>query len=107
MICHSRLAVARNGILISLVFILCGSTGRVHALATEQIGNAPIMGWNFTPQVLAAVNQPTRVYWYEVNGNPFFYFRGNSQALNHTIRRFTAITCRATRNHSLGRPRRN
>jgi hypothetical protein len=64
----------------------------VHALATEHLGNEAIgHGWGFGKELLTAVNLPERVYWYEVNGNPYFYFRGSSSALNDAIRKFIAI----------------
>src|SRR4051794_7787144 len=64
----------------------------VHALATEQIGNKPIgPGWNLGGELLAAVNVEERVYWYEVNGNPTFFFKGGPKAINGAIRQFAAI----------------
>ena len=75
------------GLLAALV-----APAAVHALATEQLGNKPIgPGGNLGPELLAAVNIDERVYWYEVNGNPTFYFKGGSKALNQAIRRFAAI----------------
>lgn len=77
---------------ISLVAVLI-SPSLVLALATEQFGNAPIRGWDnqFGPEMLKAVNASNRVYWYEVNGNPTFYFRGTQTELNEAIRQFSAI----------------
>jgi hypothetical protein len=63
-----------------------------HALATEQLGNAPIgPGPGFGTELLRAVNVEERVYWYEVNGNPTFFFKGTPKAVNEAIRRFVAI----------------
>jgi hypothetical protein len=62
-----------------------------HALATEQLGNAPIMGWNFDAKLLAIVNVQSRVYWYEVNGNPFFFFKGGPKELNEALHAFAAL----------------
>jgi hypothetical protein len=65
---------------------------RASALATEEVGNKPIaIGFGFSAELLAAVNVPERVYWYEVNGNPHFYFRGTSRDVNEAIRKFAAI----------------
>lgn len=65
---------------------------RLHALATEQLGNKPIgPGWGFGPQLLEAVNVEERVYWHEVNGNPTFFFKGGPKEVNLAIRRFMAI----------------
>src|SRR5687767_12640791 len=86
---------------------------RAHALATEQLGNKPIgPGWNFDARLLAAVNVDERVYWFEVNGNPYFFFKGGTKALNEAIRRFAAIPADKreiiliagpARTHTLGR----
>ncbi len=76
---------------VSLALTLASPPGRAHGLATEQFGNQPIAGGNFGVEVLAAVNLSSRVYWYEVNGNPYFYFRGNATALNEALRKFAAI----------------
>src|SRR3954463_9722456 len=63
-----------------------------HALATEQLGNAPIgPGWGFDAKLLDAVNVEERVYRFEVNGNPTFFFKGGPKAVNEAIRRFAAI----------------
>jgi len=64
----------------------------VHALATEQLGNAPVRpGLGFDAKLLDAVNVEERVYWYEVNGNPTFFFKGGPKAVNAAIHRFLAI----------------
>lgn len=62
------------------------------ALATEAVGNDPIMaGWGWHPEMYKAVNVHARVYWFEVNGNPYFYFKGTPKELNAAIRQFMAI----------------
>ncbi len=62
-------------------------------LATEQFGNGPItMGLGFDGTVQKAVNVESRVYWYEVNGNPTFFFKGGPKELNEAIRHFAAIS---------------
>ncbi|HJZ92305.1 MAG TPA: hypothetical protein VKE40_15625, partial [Gemmataceae bacterium] len=49
------------------------SPAPAHALGTESLGNSPIgAGWGFDESLLQLVNTEARVYWYEVNGNPFF-----------------------------------
>jgi hypothetical protein len=61
-------------------------------LATEQFGNGPItMGLGLDGTVQKAVNVESRVYWYEVNGNPTFFFKGGPKELNAAIRHFAAI----------------
>ncbi|QEL20161.1 hypothetical protein [Limnoglobus roseus] len=63
------------------------------ALATEYFGNAPIMPsqWGLAPEVAGVANLPTRVYWYEVNGSPSFYYRGDTAALNAALRAFAKL----------------
>jgi|SRR5262245_30168616 len=63
----------------------------VHALATDSLGNKPITGWAWHATVFDIVNVPSRVYWFEVNGNPFFYFKGTPRDLNEALRRFAAL----------------
>src|SRR5262245_12919563 len=78
--------VAALGVALTL------SAGSAHALATEHVGNEPVgPGWNFGDELLAAVNVSSRVYWYEVNGNPAFFFRGNARDLIDVIRKFAKI----------------
>src|SRR5688572_11845069 len=64
---------------------------RVHALATETLGNSHIQGWGFDAKLLALVNVKARVYWFEVNGNPFFFFKGGPKELNEALRQFAAL----------------
>jgi hypothetical protein len=64
------------------------------AFAERQVivGNQPIgPGLGLGKEVLAAVNVEERVYMYEHEGNPFFFFRGGPKAVNEAIRRFAAI----------------
>jgi hypothetical protein len=74
------------------MFAILAAPTAAHALATEQLGNQPIgAGWGFGAELLAAVNVEERVYWYEVNGNPTFFFKGTPKSVNEAIRRFAAI----------------
>lgn len=69
-----------------------GSANRCFAAATEHVGNGTItQGLNFSPELLTAVNLDTRVYWNEVNGNPYFYFKGNTDALNKALELFAKV----------------
>jgi len=63
-----------------------------HALATESLGNSPIgAGWGFDSKLLAVVNVHARVYWYEVNGNPYFFFKGETKELNEALTAFAKL----------------
>jgi len=78
-------------ILAALLFTLLIPSA-VHALATESLGNAPIGdGWGFDSKLLAVVNVHSRVYWYEVNGNPFFFFKGEPRELNEALQAFAKL----------------
>jgi hypothetical protein len=72
--------------------ILAALPLRALGLATEHHGNAPIgAGWNFPADVVRVANLPSRVYWREINGDPMFFFRGNTAALNQTLEAFAQI----------------
>ncbi|HEX4608592.1 MAG TPA: HEAT repeat domain-containing protein, partial [Urbifossiella sp.] len=62
------------------------------ALATEQFGNTPVKAGfsSFTPDLLPVLNDATRVYWYEVNGDACFYYQGDTADLNALLARFAA-----------------
>jgi hypothetical protein len=71
---------------------LTAFAGRAYALGTEHVGSGPITnGLNFGPDLLAAVNLDSRVYWNEVNGNPYFFFKGNTDALNKCLELFAKV----------------
>lgn len=79
---------------IPLVAVACllGICLRAHALATEHFGNDPVpAGYNFGRDVLELADLQSRIYWYEVNGDPRFYYRGNTAALNGALRKFAAL----------------
>jgi hypothetical protein len=78
--------------ILSLALLL---TGRQQALglATEHFGNAPVSAGafrTFTADLLPVLNDPARVYWYEVNGDAYFYFKGDTDVLNAMLKRFAA-----------------
>ncbi len=62
------------------------------ALGFEYLGNARVEsqgGWSTA--FMNAVNNSKRVYGYEVNGNPTFFFHGDANDLNEAIVQFAAI----------------
>src|SRR5262245_31881819 len=78
-------------VLASLVLALA-CPAAIFGLATEQFGNGPItMGLGLDDTVMKAANVDSRVYWYEVNGNPTFFFKGGPKELNEAICHFAAI----------------
>src|SRR5262249_60817902 len=55
-------------------------------------GNSPIgSGWNFPADVVRVANLASRLYWREINGDPQFFFRGNTAALNQALEAFAKI----------------
>jgi hypothetical protein len=77
---------------LAALLVVLASAAPVHALATESLGNAPIgRGFGFDDRLLDVVNVSARVYWFEVNGNPFFFFKGSPKELNEALRRFAAL----------------
>ena len=81
-----------NRTLLTSLVLALASPGATFGLATEQFGNAPItMGLGLDATVMKAANVHSRVYWYEVNGNPAFFFKGGPKELNEALRHFAAI----------------
>lgn len=62
-------------------------------LGQETIGNEKMSAANFGdwPHVLPVINDPLRVYHSWVNGNESFYFKGQTDALNVALKRFSRI----------------
>ncbi len=79
--------------LLSLVLGLLATPSRALALATEHFGNDPVPGdfVNFGPVGLALANLKSRLYWYEVNSNPTFFYEGDAAALNEALKKFAAL----------------
>jgi hypothetical protein len=86
---------AGRGMLAFLVltFGLLAMPGRALALATEHFGNDPVPAGfvNLGAEAVALANLKTRVYWYEVNGNPTFFYEGDAAALNEALKKFAAL----------------
>jgi hypothetical protein len=83
---HPRVAT----VLLALVGWLYGWTHQALALATEHFGNDPVT-LNLGQDVRALANLKTRFYWFEVNGNPTFYYQGKADALNQALQKFAAL----------------
>jgi hypothetical protein len=63
------------------------------ALATEQFGNKPIAPAQFglPPEFADIANLPSRVYFYEVNAWPVFFYRGDVAAANDALTAFAKL----------------
>jgi hypothetical protein len=84
--------MSRRLLAVIIVSAIClfGMSLRAFALATEAFGNDPIRQ-GFGPDVLELANLKSRFYWYEVNGDPFFYYRGDAAALNEALLKFAGL----------------
>lgn len=82
-------SIRRRAAVLTIAVVFLAVAQRVFALATEQFGNDPVT-WSFPEDVLAVANLKGRVYWYEVNGDPHFFYRGNTEALNEALAKFAA-----------------
>ncbi len=83
-----------RSIALAAACCLLGLVPRAFALAFEYFGNDPIppgYDQSFGPGILALGNLKSRIYWYEVNGDPFFYYRGDTTALNEALRKFAEL----------------
>ena len=72
--------------------VLLLAAPRAFGLATEHFGNAPVpAGWGVPAALVPLLNADSRVYWYEVNGDATFFYRGGSTpAANDALRKFAA-----------------
>jgi hypothetical protein len=39
-------------------------------------------------ELVWVANLPSRIYWHDINGDPMFFFRGNTAALNQALEAF-------------------
>jgi hypothetical protein len=75
---------------VVLVLMLATSCRPANALGEETFGNAPLNEVNYKDWlgIVPVVNHTSRVYYTWVNGNEHFYYQGNLDALNDTLRKF-------------------
>lgn len=77
-----------NASFLAVLFIPAFAWG----LATEQFGNGPMnQSFGLAPDVVEIANMDSRVYWYEVNSNPTFYYKGDAKELRKMIAKFVAL----------------
>ena len=82
----ARYRLATTILTAILGLILCD---RAMARGREEFGNKPLSEHNYTgwPGIVPLVNDHARVYTQWVNGNEHFYYQGNTEALNDTLRK--------------------
>lgn len=79
--------------LLAVCGLLMLSASTALGAGEEHIGNEPLHAASYAdwPQALPVINDTHRVYHTWVNGNEFFYFRGDTTALNAALKKFAAI----------------
>jgi hypothetical protein len=79
-------------VLLAVAVCLLGSNPKALALATERFGNDPLSEtFGLDMNALGLANLKTRVYYYEVNANPTFYYRGDTDACNQALKLFADV----------------
>jgi hypothetical protein len=77
--------------IFGIAFILIEITA--HALVFEGSGNKPVSkkDYNQWEGIMPLVNDTSRVYSRWVNGNEWFYYRGNTSTLNKFLEKFSDV----------------
>jgi hypothetical protein len=71
---------------------LLGACPKALGLATERFGNDPLgEDFGLDRSALALANLKARIYYYEVNANPTFYYRGDTDAFNEALKLFANV----------------
>jgi len=80
----------QRSILLLIVLSVCPC---VWAMATETIGNEPLNALNYAdwPGLMPLINHPSRVYQQWVNGHEWFYYDGDTDALNDCLAKFAQV----------------
>jgi hypothetical protein len=80
------------GVSLSIATLVLALPSTVCALGMESFGNAPAANQpEWAKGVLDVVNLESRVYSVWVNGNENFFYRGNAQALNEALKKYSAV----------------
>jgi hypothetical protein len=79
-------------LLLALSLLICSGGAKAWALSKEDFGNSPL-GDHYpdSPGILPLVNSPSRVYRVWGMGGERLYFRGDTAALNDSLRKFAAM----------------
>ncbi|MHC4671151.1 MAG: hypothetical protein ACYTBZ_01590 [Planctomycetota bacterium] len=77
---------------VLLLAMTVGINHQAYGLATEEIGNKPLYESNYKDfkGIMPVINHKSRVYQFWCNGNEYFYYRGDTKALNDALRKFAA-----------------
>lgn len=82
--------------LLSLLLVAGGLNPQAYGAAMEEIGNKPLNERNYEDWkgIMPVINHKSRVYQIWVNGDEYFYYRGDTKALNDALRKFAKIDAR-------------
>lgn len=87
------------------LWVILAAPALVFALATEEVGNAPVNERNYSEWagtgMTAVLDHPSRVYHRWVNGNEVFHYEGDAKALSATLAAFAAVKVAAREVHIL------
>jgi hypothetical protein len=83
---HRSFALSAS--IVLLVLLLRGP--QALGLAFEAFGNEPVAAGSVAADLLPVLNDPHRVYMYDVNGDTSYYYKGDTRALNALLERFAA-----------------
>src|SRR4051812_10840466 len=78
--------------LLALILVLTVAAAPARPLGTEHPGTDPIgANWGLSPASINLGNAPGRFFWYEVNGSPTFFYRGDTERLNRSLQLLAAL----------------
>lgn len=82
-----------HNLFFSLILGLCLITVNAWPLGEETFGNKPLSDRNYTdwPGIVPLINNENRIYSTWVNGNEYFYYRGNTETFNQFLALFAAL----------------
>ena len=77
----------------TLILGACLITVNAWPMGQETFGNEPLSDLNYTdwPGIVPLINDENRVYSNWVNGNEYFYYRGDTEAFNQFLALFAAL----------------
>ncbi len=79
-------------LLLAVMLLICSGGAKAWALSKEDFGNSPLSDhYPDSPGILPLVNSPSRVYRVWGMWGERCYFRGDTAALNDSLRKFAAI----------------
>lgn len=90
---HDRAICSMHTLFFPLILGLALITLNAWPMGQETFGNEPLSDLNYTdwPGIVPLINDEHRVYSTWVNGNEYFYYRGDTEAFNQFLALFAAL----------------